>query len=225
MSVFEDSKEGKVMSEISSVSANIQSSYGNYKSSAAKSFIKEIAEEESAVKLPEKDEEAAVFEKSDEEVGSGGKVYKPNEALKAKLQADLDARVSNMRSIVENLITGQGKAFGQATGDDIWKFFAEGDFSNVSEAAKLQAQKDIAEGGYWSVDETANRIVDFAKALTGGDPNKIDAMTDAFKKGFEEATSAWGKELPEISSKTYDAVMKGFDDWKNEVSATAAAEK
>ena len=34
-------------------------------------------------------------------------------------------------------------------------------------------------------------------------------------KGFDEATKAWGKELPEISKKTYEAVEKKFEAWKN----------
>jgi phage-related tail protein len=55
-----------------------------------------------------------------------------------------------------------------------------------------------------------------AKALTGGDPGKIEEMRDAFKKGFDQATKSWGQALPEISSKTYDAVMEGFDNWANE---------
>ena len=36
-------------------------------------------------------------------------------------------------------------------------------------------------------------------------------MRDAFKKGFDEATSTWGKSLPDISQKTYQAVMDKFD--------------
>ncbi|MGN0291831.1 MAG: hypothetical protein ACI4C5_07855, partial [Lachnospiraceae bacterium] len=62
---------------------------------------------------------------------------------------------------------------------------------------------------------TSDRIVEFAKALSGGDPEKADEMLAAFKKGFEQATAAWGKELPDISSRTYDAVVKKFDAWKN----------
>ena len=37
-------------------------------------------------------------------------------------------------------------------------------------------------------------------------------MRAAFKKGYEQAEKTWGGKLPEISQKTYDAVMKGFDD-------------
>ena len=50
-----------------------------------------------------------------------------------------------------------------------------------------------------------------ATALTGGDPSKIDEMRNAFKKGYEQAEKTWGGKLPEISQKTYDAVMEGFD--------------
>ena len=39
---------------------------------------------------------------------------------------------------------------------------------------------------------------------------------DAFKKGFKQAEETWGGELPEISQKTYDAVLEKFDAWANE---------
>lgn len=213
------------MSDISTVSSNLYSSYANYRSTAAKNFIssQKAEEEKAAAAVSGQEEEAgAVFEKSDDSTVTAANTYKPNEALKAQLQADLDAQVQNMRSIVEKLISGQGKAYSLAEdSDDIWKFFAEGDFSGIDDAAKAQAQKDIEKGGYWSVDETAGRILDFAKSLTGGDPDKIDTMIDAFKQGYEQATKAWGKDLPEISSKTYDAVMKGFDSWKEEAGVSA----
>ena len=62
------------------------------------------------------------------------------------------------------------------------------------------------------VKQTSQRILDFAVALTGGDPSKIEAMRDAFKKGYEMAEKAWGGELPDICKDTYDAVFKGFDE-------------
>ena len=166
------------------------------------------------------DEKAVVFEKSDKAATDAVSTKAPayskvaNPDLVAKLKADVQARVDNLQSIVSKLITGQGDAYGKA--NDIWKFLADGDLSTVSEAAKAQAQKDIAEGGYWSVDETANRILDFAKALVGEGASEEDIkkMSDAFEKGFKEATKAWGKDLPDISQQTYDKVMSGFNDWK-----------
>ena len=44
-------------------------------------------------------------------------------------------------------------------------------------------------------------------------------MKDAFIKGFKDATKAWGKELPELSQKTYDKVMEKFDAWANDENA------
>ena len=61
------------------------------------------------------------------------------------------------------------------------------------------------------VSQTSSRILDFATALTGGDPSKIEEMRNAFKKGYAQAEKTWGGKLPEISQKTYDAVMEGFD--------------
>ena len=36
-------------------------------------------------------------------------------------------------------------------------------------------------------------------------------MRDAFKKGYAQAEDTWGDKLPDISQKTYQAVMDGFD--------------
>ena len=92
-----------------------------------------------------------------------------------------------------------------------YSFLAKGDFT-VSADVKAQAQADIAEDGYWGVEATSSRIIDFATALTGGDPDKIEEMREAFKKGYAMAEETWGGELPDISKRTYDAVMKKFDE-------------
>ena len=52
--------------------------------------------------------------------------------------------------------------------------------------------------------------------LVSYDPDKADEMLEAFKKGYKQAEEAWGGELPEISQKTYDAVLEKFDAWKKE---------
>jgi len=136
------------------------------------------------------------------------KKYKPDAELIAKLKADSDARTEQFRSLVEQLLTKQGKTFNNA--NDIWSILSSGDFT-VDPATKAQAQADIAEDGYWGVKQTSQRILDFATALTGGDPDKIEEMRGAFEKGFKQAEEIWGGELPEISRQTYDAVMAGFD--------------
>jgi hypothetical protein len=83
----------------------------------------------------------------------------------------------------------------------------------VDEATSLQAQEDISENGFWGIEKTATRILDFAKALSGGDITKLGVLKDAVIKGFKQAGASWGEDLPEISQKTYDRVMQGFNDW------------
>jgi len=138
------------------------------------------------------------------------------EAIIAQMKADTEARMNQLTDIVKKMMTGQGNAFAIASGDDIWSFLASGDYT-VTEAAKLQAQEDISENGYWGVEQTSDRILDFAKALSGGDVSKADELLEAFKEGYKQATGAWGKDLPDISKKTYEAVEEKFAAWKAEV--------
>lgn len=150
-----------------------------------------------------------VYEPSKETAAATAKkTYKPDTNLINKLKADADARTSQLRSLVEKMMSGQANAYGKA--NDIWSFLREGNFT-VDPATKLQAQQDIAEDGYWGVTQTSDRIIDFATALTGGDPDKIEEMRAAFEKGYKQAEKTWGGKLPEISQRTYDAVMEKFD--------------
>ncbi|MDE7435060.1 MAG: hypothetical protein K2N01_04460 [Lachnospiraceae bacterium] len=131
----------------------------------------------------------------------------------AQLKADANKRAEQLTSIVRQMMSKQGKAIGNA--DDMWSFLASGKYT-VSADVKAQAQKDIAEDGYWGVSQTSDRILDFAKALSGGDKSKAEELLEAFKKGFKQATKSWGKALPDISQRTYDAVVDKFDTWMNE---------
>lgn len=155
-----------------------------------------------------------------EKTSSDGYYSLKNAGLIEQLKADTESRILSLRDIVNQMITKQGKTLAKA--DDIWSFLASGDYT-VDEAAKKKAQEEISEDGYWGVKQTSDRILDFAKALSGNDVSKADLLLDAFKKGFREATKTWGKELPDISQKTYDAVLEKFDAWKNEADASASA--
>lgn len=169
----------------------------------------QAAEKTTTGEASKKEEAGAVYEPSNEtETDSVKKTYKRNTALVSKLKADQEERQKQLQNIVEQLMTKQGQTFNSANG--IWSILAGGNLE-VDEETKLQAQKDIAEDGYWGVKQTSERILDFANALTGGDPDKIEEMREAFKKGYKQAEDTWGGKLPEISQKTYDAVMAGFD--------------
>lgn len=152
------------------------------------------------------------------EPSEAAKKYTPNMDLVAKLKADADAQTAQLRSLVEQLMLKQSTSYANA--NDIWSFLREGNFT-VDPATKAQAQADIVEDGYWGVNQTSDRIIDFANALTGGDPDKIEDMREAFKKGYEQAQKTWGGELPDISKRTYEAVMEKFDKMAEEAKKAA----
>lgn len=161
--------------------------------------------------------EAAVYEKStssDKEISIGKSSISDRSAIVKQLQEDLEKQKQNLYNIVLKSIQGQGNTFAIASQDDMWPLLASGNFTADADTI-ASAKADIADDGYWGVDQTSSRIVDFAIALSGGDSDKADAMISAFKRGFDEATSAWGRSLPDISSKTYDAVMEKFQAWKD----------
>lgn len=167
-----------------------------------------------------KTDTGVVYEKSSE-TSSDTVTKKTDYALIEKLKADAEQRTAQLRSLVEKMMAKQGVAIG--TADSMWSFLAKGDFT-VDAETQAQAQADIAEDGYWGVEQTSDRILDFAKALSGNDPEKADLLLDAFKQGFEEATKTWGDELPEISQRTYDAVLEKFEQWKNGDAVAEAAQ-
>ncbi|MBO4914887.1 MAG: hypothetical protein J5449_06730 [Oscillospiraceae bacterium] len=89
-----------------------------------------------------------------------------------------------------------------------------------------QAKKDTADDGYWGVEQTSDRFIQYATALTGGDPEKLDSMIEAFEKGYAEAEKMWGGKLPDLAQRTREATLKKFQDLKdqyanNSVSAAA----
>ncbi len=164
------------------------------------------------------EETGVIYEPSNEAAtDSVKKTYTPDTNLINKLKADADARTEQLRSLVEQMLGKQATTFGQAT--DIWQFLRSGNYT-VDPATKAQAQADIAEDGYWGVEQTSDRIIQFANALTGGDPDKIEEMREAFKKGYKQAEKIWGGSLPDISQRTYDAVMKKFDKLAEEAGLT-----
>lgn len=86
---------------------------------------------------------------------------------------------------------------------------------DISSLTPEEAQALIAEDGYFGVEATSNRIVDFATGLAGGDPSRIDAIRKGVEDGFAEAERIWGGALPEISYKTRDVIFAKLDEWES----------
>ena len=82
---------------------------------------------------------------------------------------------------------------------------------DMNEMTVEEAQELISEDGYFGVEKTSERIVDFAINAFGNDPAKLEEMKQAIDKGFKDAQEAFGGTLPEISQQTYDAIMQKLD--------------
>lgn len=194
---------------VTEVTNNIATAYSS-------SINAPVEEKKKDAEVKAKPEAAAVYEKSDENQKSSQVVTKEADRTKIiqQLKADAEMRQQQLLDIVHKMMGKQAKTYGIANSDEddsIWKFLAKGDFT-VDAATKAQAQEDISEDGYWGVKQTSGRILDFAKALAGDDPDKLEKMRSAFEKGYKMAEETWGGELPDISKQTFDAVMKGFDE-------------
>jgi hypothetical protein len=112
--------------------------------------------------------------------------------------------VTDFRELVARLLERQGVT---------WEAAMAGEPVKIDNETRAEAQALIADDGYWGIEQTSERIFEFAVANAGGDVTKLDEIKDAVSKGFEMAKEALGGMLPEISSKTFDAVMAKFDEW------------
>ncbi len=86
---------------------------------------------------------------------------------------------------------------------------------DLQQLSQQDALALIAEDGYFGVEQTSDRIVDFAIGMAGGDQSRLDAILAGVEKGFQEALEAFGGWLPDISYQTYDAVQQKLDAWAN----------
>lgn len=163
-----------------------------------------------------------VFDKSKStKTDSTNQIYN-KDAIISKLKADQQSRLESMQSLVEKLLNKQKGTFDLASlmkKDDVSGLNLSATFAEAAKNADPEtikaAQESISEDGYWGVNKTSDRLVSMAIALSGGDSSKADEMMAAIQKGYDRATSAWGKELPDICKDTLEATKQKMDDWKN----------
>ena len=138
---------------------------------------KEAKESTSTSSSKKNQDTAAVYEKN---TAKTGYTKKSNSAIVAQMKADAEQRTSQLKSLVEKMISKQGQTL--ATADDMWSFLAKGNLKADPETI-AQAKKDVAADGYWGAEQTSDRILSFAKALAGDNPDKAEELLNAFKIG------------------------------------------
>lgn len=156
--------------------------------------------------------ENAAAEYTKSEAAEKKPVAKYDAATIEKMKAEAEMKTAQLRSLVEKMLLKQGQKF--TTLADAFDMIKDGTIEVDDETAE-EAAKEVADDGYWGVEQTSERLFSFAKALAGNDTTKADAMLEALQKGFDEATKCWGGELPEICQKTLEATQKKLTDWRD----------
>lgn len=192
-------------------SINGINSYASVKAAETEKTSKENETAEKQLK-----DDAVVFEKTNEtKKDSTNQIYN-KENIVAKLKADQQSRLDSMNSLVQKLLGKQAEKFDLANGTNLAATFREV-AGKVDQKTIDEAKESISEDGYWGVNQTSDRLVSMAIALSGGDTDKADTMMAAIEKGYKQATKAWGEDLPQICKDTMEATRQKMDDWKNGV--------
>jgi hypothetical protein len=165
-----------------------------------------------------KDIPAATYEKSTEEVDSKTEkptTYKVDQKELSRLLEESNSKTQAFVKMLAALVSKQAGKNAQAnstnTSDEFQKLLYGNGVVEIDEATRAEAKELISEDGYYGVKATSERILDFAKALSGGDPSKLEKLKEAALEGFNQAEKMWGGELPQISQDTRQAVIDGFD--------------
>lgn len=162
--------------------------------------------------------EAAVYESSSKTGQNEEKKIYSNKndrsAIVNQLKADAQQRADQLQSLVSKMLSKQGITITSL--EDAVLAIKNGNV-NVDADTIAQAKKDTAEDGYWGVKQTSERIVSFAKALAGDDPDMADKMITAFQKGYGDAAKVLGgsDSMPDLCKQTYDETMRQLNEWKD----------
>jgi hypothetical protein len=135
-------------------------------------------------------------------------VVKPDIKKIEQLKKEADDALRPLRQLVEELLKKQGISFKNANLKPNEEKMVE-----IDEETRAEAQRLISDGGEYSIENTANRLFEFAKAVSGGDKSKISELKSGLEQGYKAAEKAFGGELPEICRKTIDCTMKKLDQW------------
>lgn len=149
-----------------------------------------------------KTQPATTFEKS--KVEDKGHVY--HKPTIDQLKKDSEKSSDTLKRMITDMLSKQGKSFDSLNSKELIK---------IDAATRAEATELIGPDGPLGIEAMSDTIVDFAKAISGGDKSRLDTLKNAIIKGFQEAEKALGG-LPEISVNTYDRIMEKLDIWDKE---------
>ncbi|WP_321311382.1 hydrogenase-4 component G [Halarcobacter sp.] len=95
----------------------------------------------------------------------------------------------------------------------------------ITELNPEEAKKLVEDDGFFSVNETSDRVSSFVIGLAGNDIEALKEARSGVVKGFEEAEKMWGGQLPDISYKTQERTLSLIDEKIAELSQTDLEKK
>lgn len=150
------------------------------------------------------------------------------EEIKAIKEEQENSKADFIKKFISDTINSQNRLLGKSTGNEIsdikketkdllTKIFGSLENAYPPLATTPEGAKEaIGEGGAYSVNAVADRIMTMAKVIAGDDPKKLEQMRAAVEKGFLEAgvdfKKATNSDLPQICKDTCTEVMKRFDE-------------
>ena len=170
--------------------------------------VKKAEQEVKPEKVKEKEVEYIPSAETDKKVTYDKPgIKKADQNVISELKRASDERYANLKRMVEEMLARQGMTF---------RDVEAGKTVEVDETTRAEAQAAIADGGEFSAEAVSDRIVEFAKAVSGEDKSKLDLLIGAIDEGFAQAKAVLGGTLPDISQRTYDLIMEKLNAWKNE---------
>lgn len=169
--------------------------------------------------------------------------YKPvkkklsTEEIQALKQEQDNSKAELIKKFINDTINNQNKLLGKSTESETTGMSKETTdlltkiFGSVENAypplatTQEAAQQAISDGGAYSVNAVADRIMTMAQALAGDDPDKLQQMRDEVENGFSEAGLAFkeatNSSLPQICEDTHTEIMRRFDELQNKNSSNS----
>ncbi|WP_069364603.1 hypothetical protein [Salisediminibacterium beveridgei] len=127
-----------------------------------------------------------------------------------ELRQKSEYHFESLKNLVRKMLEKQGNTFQDIHDGKIdWETF------EVDDETRAEAAAAIADNGPYGAEATSNRIVNFAVALSGGNPDKLAILRDAINDGFSAVKDIFG-DLPEVSERTYTLVHDKLDAWEKE---------
>ncbi len=189
---------------------------GAYTASTTTASRNTSAKESTSVSTKAEDT-GVVYEPSSNATESDTSKTSDYSSIISNMKLELNSKNTQLQNLVTQLLGKQANKYSTSLADL---------FKNIQadSATIAQAKEDVSENGYWGVEQTSERLVSMAKALSGGDSTKADELISAIKKGYEQAAKSWGDDLPDICKQTIDAATEKLTKWRDGLDTDTTAE-